>query len=248
MYPEVAQDYGLELQFRGDEQQRRRVRILSIVLIGALAVLGFEFAVWFLVRAVDEAKPQQPVDPFDLAWAQGALENMEIREAAPDVSYDRQEFGASWSMYDAQGCNTRAAVLNRDIEVKERQDVCVITLGVLHDPYTGQAYTYTFESGGDVAQIDHVVSLADAWDSGAWQWDRATREHFANDPFNLLAVYGQENRKKSSYNAAEWLPPDRSYHCRFVMHQILVKDLYRLSATPAESKTYQRVLASCKTV
>jgi hypothetical protein len=35
--------------------------------------------------------------------------------------------------------------------------------------------------GPDELEIDHVVALAETWDSGADSWDAARREAFAND-------------------------------------------------------------------
>ena len=64
-------------------------------------------------------------------------------------------------------------------------------------PDTGA--TIEFQRGDEdsaLVQIDHVVALADAWRSGAWQWDAQRRQEFANDPENLLAVDGQANEDK----------------------------------------------------
>ena len=36
-------------------------------------------------------------------------------------------------------------------------------------------------------QIDHVVALGDAWQSGAQQATAQQRQNLANDPMNLLA-------------------------------------------------------------
>ena len=40
--------------------------------------------------------------------------------------------------------------------------------GVLHDPYTGRDITFNRDEGTDVlVQIDHVVALLDAWQTGS---------------------------------------------------------------------------------
>ena len=94
-------------------------------------------------------------------------------------------------------------------------------------------------------QIDHVVALADAWRSGAWQWDAQRRQEFANDPENLLAVDGQANEDKSASSADQWLPPNRAFRCDYVKRQIAVKNAYGLSVTRAEQDALAEQLSIC---
>ena len=53
-----------------------------------------------------------------------------------------------------------------------------------------------------VVQIDHVVALANAWQTGAATWDPPTRVAYANDPQVLLAVSGPTNMAKGDRDAA----------------------------------------------
>ena len=70
--------------------------------------------------------------------------------------------------------------------------------GILDDPYTGRTIEFhKGEESSDQVQIDHVVALANAWRSGAWQWDATRRQEFANDPANLLAVDGNAIKIKA---------------------------------------------------
>ena len=62
----------------------------------------------------------------------------------------------------------------------------------------------------DGVQIDHLVSLADAWYKGAREWDDQRRLDFANDPRNLLAVSAKANFDKAFRDAASWLPPNEA--------------------------------------
>ena len=48
------------------------------------------------------------------------------------------------------------------------------------------------------SEIDHVVSLKDAWDSGASEWDSKKRRDFANDRLNHVTACVSENRSKGS--------------------------------------------------
>jgi Protein of unknown function (DUF1524) len=81
----------------------------------------------------------------------------------------------------------------------------VVASGTLADPYANR--TIAFLRGGgtsDAVQIDHVVALSDAWQTGAFQWTAAKRLQFANDPLELLAVDGPSNESKGDGDAATW--------------------------------------------
>ncbi|MCB5520620.1 HNH endonuclease family protein, partial [Erysipelatoclostridium ramosum] len=82
---------------------------------------------------------------------------------------------------------------------------CKVKSGVLNDPYTGKVIHFTRGQNTSAAvQIDHVVALQNAWQSGAKDWNARKRMQFANDPYNLLAVDGPANQGKGSASAAYW--------------------------------------------
>jgi hypothetical protein len=123
---------------------------------------------------------------------------------------------------------------------------CVVVTGTLADPYTARAIR--FRRGittSEAVQIDHVVALSDAWQTGAQYWPRELRVDFANDPLNLLAVDGATNEAKGDRDAASWLPPNKAYRCAYVARIVAVKARYRLWVTPAEHDAILRVLSSC---
>ena len=121
---------------------------------------------------------------------------------------------------------------------------CVVLSGELAEPYGGRPVAFRKQTAGAV-QIDHVVSLSDAWQKGAASWPAEQRLRFANDPLNLLAVDGALNQQKGDSDAASWLPPDRAYRCPFVARQVAVKHAYRLGVTAAEREAMIRVLGDC---
>ncbi len=175
------------------------------------------------------------------------LDSLSVQGRGPKTGYSREQFGAAWADVDRNGCDTRNDILNRDLGRKEWRPGtrgCVVIAGVLHDPYTGARLVFA-KAHADAVQIDHVVALSDAWQKGAAQWDATRRRAFANDPLNLLAVDGPTNLRKSDGDAATWLPPQRSYRCRFVARQVAVKAKWRLSVTKAEHDAIARVLSRC---
>ncbi len=179
--------------------------------------------------------------------ADDVLATLAVKGRGPKTGYAREQFGAAWADVDRNGCDTRDDVLNRDLVAKEWRPGthgCVVIAGVVRDPYTGRRLVFA-KADAAAVQIDHVVALSDAWQKGAAQWDAARRREFANDPLNLLAVDGPTNAQKSDGDAATWLPPQRSYRCRFVARQVAVKAKWRLSVTQAEHDAIARVLARC---
>lgn len=176
-----------------------------------------------------------------------AVRSADEASAVPD--YDRQAFGQRWADTDHNGCDTRNDILARDLArptFKPGTRDCVVLTGTLAEPYTGT--TIQFQRGDKssaLVQIDHVVALADAWRSGAWQWDEQSRQEFANDPENLLAVDGAANRDKSASSADQWLPPNAGFRCDYVKRQIAVKYSYGLSVTESEQDAMATQLATC---
>lgn len=164
--------------------------------------------------------------------------------------YSRDEFGQRWADVDRNGCDTRNDILRRDLrslQMKTSSPNCVVVGGILDDPYTGRTIDFhKGEDSSDQVQIDHVVALADAWRSGAWQWDAPRRQEFANDPTNLLAVEGNANQDKGASRADQWLPPNARYRCAYVQRQIVVKTSWGLGATPREKKAMKAVLDHCE--
>jgi hypothetical protein len=184
-----------------------------------------------------------------MGTARAALESLPVKGRAPKTGYDREQFGQRWADTDRNGCDTRNDILARDLTAeafKPGTQNCVVLTGVLDDPYT--ATRIHFQRGQDTSsdvQIDHVVSLSDAWQKGAQQLSAAERTAFANDPLNLLAVDGPANAQKSDGDAATWLPGNRSFRCDFVARQIAVKAAYELWVTAAEKDAMTRVLTDC---
>jgi hypothetical protein len=176
------------------------------------------------------------------------LASLPITPRAPRDGYTRGEFGAAWLDVDRNGCDTRNDILARDLDDIVVDSRCRVLTGVLLEPFTGD--TIFFERGEQTSalvQIDHVVSLSNAWQTGAQDLSEQRRIEFANDPLNLIAVSGRLNQQKGDSDAASWLPPDRGFWCEYVARQVGVKAHYSLWVTQAEHDQMARVLRSCPT-
>ena len=196
------------------------------------------------------AEPQgtAPIGSDEASEALRILNTLPVKGRAPKTGYSRAQFGDAWSDIDRNGCDTRNDILNRDLTAKQHKNSrgCVVISGILNDPYTGKVIN--FMRGKDTSeqvQIDHVVALSDAWQSGAQEISAQERLQLANDPENLLAVDGPANQQKSDSDAATWLPANASFRCSYVARQIRVKAKYHLWVKPAEKEAMINVLTPC---
>lgn len=229
-----------------------------VVVVGVAVGLGGP------VVLRERASARYPVTAADLAAGRSALAALagpDQRPAAADgsavpdgsgvadgSSYEREQFGTAWADVDRNGCDTRNDVLRRDLTATTIDaDGCTVLTGVLADPYTGRRIVFARGKGSALVQIDHVVALAAAWSSGAASWDRRTREAFANDPANLLAVDGPANQDKGASDAAAWLPPDPGFACVYALRQIRVKAAYGLWVADDERAALDDALDTCVT-
>lgn len=159
------------------------------------------------------------------------------------TGYDRALF-RHWVDADRDGCTTRAEVLLEEaIEPPTVTGRCTLTGGVWHSWYDN-----TDVAGPRGLDIDHLVPLAEAWDSGASSWTAARREHYANDlddPRDLVAVTARSNRQKADQDPTTWLPSDEGVVCRYVADWTTDKLRWSLTVDPAEQQTLTRIAADC---
>jgi hypothetical protein len=248
-------------------RRRRRTGRLTVLLVVAviLAVLAVLVVARMREAGPADAPAQSPVPPptsgqapqpipqtpgYDRART--LMAGLPVKGWDRDTDYARSRFGEAWSddvnvEFGHNGCNTRDDILRRDLaQLTVRPGTCYAATGVLHDPYTGAEIAFT--RGPDTSstvQIDHLVSLSDAWYKGARTWDPQRRKDFANDPRNLIAVAAQPNFDKAFRDAASWLPPNAAFRCEFVARQVEVKTAYRLWVSAKEKRAMEAVLHNC---
>ncbi len=88
-----------------------------------------------------------------------------VAEAERREGYDREVF-RHWVDADGGGCDTRQEVLIRDAQSAPQMDPdrrCKVVGGVWVSLYDGRRVEQPSQ-----LDIDHVVPLAEAWESGAW--------------------------------------------------------------------------------
>jgi hypothetical protein len=183
---------------------------------------------------------------LDGPLASGVLAKLTVKGKAAATGYDRNDkFGNGWKDPDGNKCDARQDILSRDMTRLSYKDAkkCTVASGRLADQYTGKTINWKVNSGS--VDIDHAVALKNAWISGAQKLPQDQRVLLANDPLNLMASEASANRSKGYKNAAEWLPPHKSFRCQYVATQISVKLRYSLSVTQAEKDAMSKVLRTC---
>lgn len=216
------------VQLFGERRKVSPVAPIRVVLSGALVAVF-----WYTPTAA--ALPHVPVP---------ARQTLTASSAPP---YERAAFGSAWADVDRNGCDTRNDMLNRDLTDRTHRDTrgCVVLTGVLErDLYASKRIEFS-KAYPTKVQIDHVVSLSDAWTSGAWAWTADRRKTFANDPFNLVAVDGSTNQSKSDQGPDTWSPADKASACRYVTRYVLVKAKYGLPLTAAQAEAISVTFTAC---
>jgi hypothetical protein len=140
-------------------------------------------------------------------------------------------------------------VLRRDLKerhTKPGSNGCVLIKGVVrNDRFNYSLDQETYKKGNRKIEIDHVVSLHDAWNAGAHDWKSAKRQKFANDFMNLEAIDTESNGDKSDHAFDEWRPADPEDVCWFAARQVTIKKRYRLAVTTSERETLIGELQLC---
>ncbi len=157
--------------------------------------------------------------------------------------YSRTDF-PTWIDADHDGCNTRHEVLIAESRTTVHVGAgCYLTGGSWRSVYDGKV-----TSNPTTFDIDHVVALKEAWDSGAWAWTAARRRAYANDLGDgrtLRAVSSSSNLSKSDRDPAQWLPPLASFRCAYATWWVDIKVRWRLAVDAAERSALHRILAAC---
>lgn len=153
-----------------------------------------------------------------------------VRASERPSGYDRGLFD-HWSDLDGDGCDTRREVLIRDSRVQiDPGGACRVVSGLWYSHYDDE-----WVQDPSSLDIDHLVPLAEAWDSGAHSWSNRRREAFANDEGALVAVTARSNRSKGARDPAEWMPVNTGFACAYAGAWVAVKAKWSLSVDTREA-------------
>ena len=160
------------------------------------------------------------------------------------TGYSRDLF-RHWVDADGDGCHARNEVLIAESETTVSVgSSCTLSGGRWYSYYDGASWT----NPADV-DIDHMVALAEAWDSGASAWSSSERQSFANDLGDyrtLVGVTDDVNQAKGDQDPATWLPTYQ--RCRYIAEWVAVKHRWGLRVDTAERSALRNVASGCTNV
>lgn len=117
---------------------------------------------------------------------------------------------------------------------------CTVKTGLWIGPYTNQPYTKASD-----LDIDHIVPLKEAYDSGGATWTPTLRLAFANDPENLLIVDDGLNQAKGAKDPAAWFDVADTYKCTYLEKWRSIKSRYNLTMDETEKAFIFSHLKAC---
>ena len=171
------------------------------------------------------------------------LGQLVIAQETP-AGYDRNLF-KHWVDANGDGCDTRKEVLIAEAVVKPTIGAsCRLFNGSWLSLYDGRIDQDT----GSGFDVDHLVPLAEAWQSGAKYWSANKRQLFANDlgyQDSLIAVSASSNRSKGARDPAGWLPPKTDSHCWYVSAWVAVKRRWSLNIDQTEYNQLLSIINNC---
>ena len=170
-----------------------------------------------------------------------------IMDVPPSIpKYSRKDW-RHWIDQDRDCQNARHEVLiiesSSPVTFKSDRG-CKVVEGKWTDSYTGEDIYISAE-----LDIDHMIPLKNAHDSGGWQWSKEKKKDFANDlsdPDHLIAVTSSANRKKGAKGPDQWKPSNKAYWCEYARDWIRIKSNWELAVTPRESDALQLMLSTCE--
>ena len=152
------------------------------------------------------------------------------------AGYDRDDW-SHWDSLEGSCMSVRDKVLAEEsfvpvTTVSASGGRCRVTTGLWVCPYTGATYT----DSSDV-DVDHLVPLAEAHQSGGYGWDAERRRAYANDlshANHLIIVDDSENQSKSDGDPTEYLPRNE-FLLTYLQAWVRVKARWGLSVDSEEA-------------
>ena len=163
----------------------------------------------------------------------------------PEPKYKRTDW-KHWVDIDKDCQDTRQEVLIAESETPvtfENEKECRVATGRWLDPYTDQVFTNPRK-----LDVDHMVTLRDAFDSGGKDWDKDHKKKFANNldqPDALIAVSLSANRSKGSRGPDQWLPLNVAYRCEYIEKWKEIKTSNALVLNPVQEALVAYMLKMC---
>jgi hypothetical protein len=205
-----------------------------VVLVGVAGCAPIEPG-----SAGGSASPRTSENSASATQSTRLLDQLAVARSGSMSGYSREHF-PHWRKA-GKNCDVRDTVLQRDGTGVELNG-CNVVGGRWHSVYDNKTLTDPID-----LDIDHMVPLANAWRSGADDWDDKKRGDFANDLTRpqLFAVSLNSNRAKGDQDPSLWKPSNRDFWCEYAQDWIAVKHFWKLTVTSAEKDALADMLETC---
>lgn len=215
--------------FEDAAELARKARLVARIRTVFIILLCLATAAYGLMLIVPRLNPysQQGLPRLSVSLQQ--VETIPMRQKI--IGYERSAFGEGWDLASGTTCDTRDVVMAGQTPAAPN---CDAQGSELFDPYSQELIST------DAIEVDHIFPLSAAWDHGAYQWDDATRQQFANDPLNLVATSRELNQSKSDSLPEEWLPPHSRATCWYSERVAAVAAAYRLSLSESSIQVMKK--------
>ena len=182
-----------------------------------------------------------------------SLEALTVAELQ-SIDYNRDEWKlwdnitSCWTvreqvLFDEAVAGSLALLDKNDNPTSDLASACDIKSGKWIGVYTGKEFTNPSD-----LDIDHLIPLKHAAQSGGQAWDENKKRAFANDlgyVNHLIAVDAGANRSKSDRGPADWKPDNEGYWCEYATSWITVSKNYQLTISPADKAGVVEMLGNC---
>ena len=163
--------------------------------------------------------------------------NKELPDSSSVGKYNRKSW-KHWIDKDSDCLNTRHELLKARslVPVTTNKKGCRVLRGKWADYYYDE-----FITDATKIDIDHVVPLKHAFDSGGRSWSAEKKKRFANDEENLVITLASYNRKKGSSSITKWLPINKKYAGKYVKKWLKIKKKYGLVVSKEEMEVMKHL-------
>lgn len=164
-----------------------------------------------------------------------------LAQSKSDLKKYQRSYFSGWKDEDGNCLDTRSEILkvrSKGIVTykKVRGRDCKVLTGQWDDFYYNEVLTKSSQ-----IDLDHLVPLKHAWQTGAASWEQGKRDRFATDPENLVITNRSYNRQKGAKTILQWMPVDRTYACRYLEQWFYIKMKYDM-AISQEEKDHRKLL------
>lgn len=180
------------------------------------------------------AKPKPPRTPEEMLIEKvGEIpiddKILDIINKPPMDDYERELFDPGIGVRLNGQPSIREQVLARDSLVPVVVFNSKIVSGQWTCPYTNKQMTLPSE-----IEIDHIVPLAEAWISGAKNWNNSKRSSFSRDIDNLISVSSAANQQKGAKGPDKWLPAITTVRAWYIQRWAYTKVKWNLGMSQEE--------------